>query len=164
MGFQNLRNGNTIYILHRTESPKLEIGKVTNVSPPIPKYGGQFNEMIVDITADVNGTTINFQKVPAMLDITDIGGNSVISCSKGAINDEVRAFKQRSEDILNSMDYHQSVIAGCDDIIKVLNPEIAEKEEREKETQELKNEISSLKSMFGEFMKQFKNQNYGNSN
>ena len=92
-----------------------------------------------------------------MLNITDIGGNSVISCSKGAINDEVRAFKQRSEDVLNSMEYHQSVIAGCDDIIKVLNPEIAEREEREKETQELKNEIASLKSMFGEFMKQFKN-------
>lgn len=102
--------------------------------------------------------------MPAVLDITDIGGNSVISCSKGAINDEIKAFKQRSEDILNSMDYHKSVIAGCDDIIKVLNPEIAEKEEREKETQELKNEISSLKSMFGEFMKQFNNKNYGNSN
>ena len=157
MGFQNLRNGNTIYILHRTESPKLEIGKVTNVSPPIPKYGGQFNEMIVDITADVNGTTINFQKVPAMLDITDIGNGSVLSCNKEVINDEVRAFKQRSEDIIDSIEYHKNVIAGCDSIIKVLNPEIAEKEERERETQAIKEELADIKSMFGEFMRQFKN-------
>lgn len=156
MAFQNLRNGNTLYILHKTETPVLEIGKIMNVTPPIPKYGGQFNEMVVDITAEVNGVTTNFQKVPAMFELTDIGGNSVISCSKGAINDEIRAFKQRSEDIINSLDYHQKVIAGCNDIIKVLNPEIAEKEERDRETQELKEEISSLKSMFGEFMKQFK--------
>ena len=113
MGFQNLRNGNTLYILHKTENPKIEIGKVTNVSPPIPKYGGQFNEMVVDITADVNGSTLNFQKVPAMLNITDIGGGSVLSCNKEVINDEIRAFKQRSEDIIDSLEYHKNVIAGC---------------------------------------------------
>ena len=157
MGFQNLRNGNTLYILHKTENPKIEIGKVTNVSPPIPKYGGQFNEMVVDIPADVNGSTLNFQKVPAMLNITDIGNDSVLSCNKEVINDEVRAFKQRSEDIIDSIEYHKNVIAGCDGIIKVLNPEIAEKEERERETQAIKDELADLKSMFGEFMKQFKN-------
>lgn len=157
MGFQNLRNGNTLYILHKTENPKIEIGKVTNVSPPIPKYGGQFNEMVVDITADVNGSTLNFQKVPAMLNITDIGNGSVLSCNKEVINDEIRAFKQRSEDIIDSLEYHKNVIAGCDSIIKVLNPEIAEKEERERETQAIKDELADLKSMFGEFMKQFKN-------
>lgn len=157
MGFQNLRNGNTLYILHKTENPKIEIGKVTNVSPPIPKYGGQFNEMVVDITADVNGSTLNFQKVPAMLNITDIGDGSVLSCNKEVINDEVRAFKQRSEDIIDSIEYHKNVIVGCDSIIKVLNPEIAEKEERERETQAIKDELADLKSMFGEFMKQFKN-------
>lgn len=157
MGFQNLRNGNTLYILHKTENPKIEIGKVTNVSPPIPKYGGQFNEMVVDITADVNGSTLNFQKVPAMLNITDIGNGSVLSCNKEVINDEVRAFKQRSEDIIDSIEYHKNVITGCDSIIKVLNPEIAEKEERERETQAIKNELADLKSMFGELMKQFKN-------
>ena len=157
MGFQNLRNGNTLYILHKTENPKIEIGKVTNVSPPIPKYGGQFNEMVVDITADVNGSTLNFQKVPAMLNITDIGSGSVLSCNKEVINDEIRAFTQRSEDVFDSLEYHRNVIAGGDSIIKVLNPEIAEKEERERETQAIKNELADLKSMFGEFMKQFKN-------
>ena len=38
-----------------TAVPTLEIGKVTNVSVPVPKYGnpGMYNqEMIVDITAD----------------------------------------------------------------------------------------------------------------
>lgn len=156
MGFQNLRNNNSLYILHKSETPKLEIGKVTNVTPPIPKYGGQFNEMVVDITVNVDGTVTNFQKVPSMLDITDVGGNLVISCSKGAINDEINAMKQHSETILESINYHQNVINGCNEIIKALNPEIAEKEERDKETQALKEEIASLKNMFSEFITQFK--------
>lgn len=43
-----------------------------------------------------------------------------------------------------------------DDFIRILNPEIAEKEQRDQETKQLKEEISSLKEMFSSFMKQFK--------
>ena len=60
MAFQNLRNSNQLFILHKDSVPTLEIGKVTNVSVPVPKYGnpGMYNqEMIVDITADINGTS-----------------------------------------------------------------------------------------------------------
>ena len=112
--------------------------------------------MVVDLSVEADNDTFNFQKVPANLEITDVGSNIVISCNKNAISDEVKYMKQKSEDILNSIEHHQQIIKGCDTIIRVLNPEIVEKEEREKETQELKNEIASLKSMFGEFMKQFK--------
>lgn len=69
MAFQNLRNSNQLFILHKDSVPTLEIGKVTNVSVPVPKYGnpGMYNqEMIVDIMADINGTSANFQKLPAM--------------------------------------------------------------------------------------------------
>lgn len=156
MGFQNLRNNNSIYILHKDSVPYLEIGKIVNVTPPIPKYGGQFNELIVDLQVEVNKAPVNFQKVPANLEIADVGSNIVISCNKSAISDEVKYMRQRSEDIINSVQSHQQIIEGCDEIIKILNPEIAEKEERDKETQALKEEIASLKDMFTDFMKQFK--------
>lgn len=158
MGFQNLRNNNSIYILHKDSEPYLEIGKIMNVSPPIPKYGGQFNELTVDLQVEVNKSQVNFQKVPANLDIADVGSNMVISCNKEAIADEVKFTKQQSEDIINSIESHQQIIKGCDEIIKILNPEIAEKEERDRETQALREEISSLKNMFAEFAKQFKAQ------
>jgi hypothetical protein len=40
----------------------LEIGKVTNVTAPIPKYGNQsmYNDLVLDITADINGKSTNF--------------------------------------------------------------------------------------------------------
>ena len=63
------------------------------------------------------------------MDIADFGqnGNIVVSCSRDAMNNEVASMKQKSIDIINSMDFHNSVIAGCDKMLTLLNPEFAEK-------------------------------------
>ena len=108
--------------------------------------------MIVDITADINGTSANFQKLPAMGDIADFGNNIVVSCNKEAMNSEVSSMKQRSLDIINSIETHQSIIKGCDEILQQLNPEIIEKQRQEQENKALREEINSLKEMFKEFI------------
>ena len=158
MAFQNLRNNHQIYILHKDANPTLEIGKVTNVSIPIPKYGNtsMYNDLILDITAEVEGKYTNFQKLPANSEIADFGNNIVVAVSKEAMNSEVTSMKQRSLDILNSIEQHQSIIKGCDEILHILNPEIAEKQRQEQENKALREEINSLKEMFSEFMNKFK--------
>ena len=168
MAFQNLRNGNQLFILHKDSIPTLEIGKVTNVSVPIPKYGnpGIYNqEMVVDIMVEENGQTTNFQKLPATGEIADFGNSIVISCNKEAMNSEVLSMKQRSQDIINSIETHKNIIKGCDEIISKLDPEIVERQKREEENRALREEINSLKEMFQEFMKTSLNQKqYGNNN
>ena len=156
MAFQNLRNNHQIYILHKDANPILEIGKVTNVSLPVPKYGNtsMYNDLILDITADVDGKSTNFQKLPANSEIADFGNNIVVSVSKDAMSNEVMSMKQRSTDILNSIEQHQSIIQGCDEILQILNPEIAEKQKQDLENKALREEIASLKDMFKEFMNQ----------
>lgn len=158
MAFQNLRNNHQIYILHKDAIPTLEIGKIINISVPIPKYGNtsMYNDLILDITADVDGRSTNFQKLPANSEIADFGNNIVVAVSKEAMNSEVTSMKQRSLDILNSIEQHQSIIKGCDEILHILNPEIAEKQRQEQENKALREEINSLKEMFSEFMNQFK--------
>lgn len=167
MAFQNLRNGNQLFILHKDSVPTLEIGKVTNVSVPIPKYGnpGIYNqEMVVDIMVEENGQTTNFQKLPATGEIADFGNSIVISCNKEAMNSEVLSMKQRSQDIINSIEIHKNIIKGCDEIISKLDPEIVERQKREEENRALREEINSLKEMFQEFMKTSLNQKqYGNN-
>lgn len=161
MAFQNLRNGNQLFILHKDSVPTLEIGKVTNVSVPIPKYGnpGIYNqEMVVDIMVEENGQTTNFQKLPATGEIADFGNSIVISCNKEAMNSEVLSMKQRSQDIINSIEIHKNIIKGCDEIISKLDPEIVERQKREEENRALREEINSLKEMFQEFMKTSLNQ------
>ena len=115
-----------------------------------------YNDLILDITADVDGRSTNFQKLPANSEIADFGNNIVVAVSKEAMNSEVTSMKQRSLDILNSIEHHQSIIQGCDEILHILNPEIAEKQRQEQENKALREEINSLKEMFSEFMNQFK--------
>lgn len=155
MGFQNLRPNNTLYILYKS-IPKLEVGRVNNVSPPIPKFTGNFQDMTVDISTNIDDSVTNFQKVPANLEIADIGNDMVISYDRQRISDEIKTLKSRSESVLESIDFHKKMIKECNDFIRILNPEIAEKEQRDQETKQLKEEISSLKEMFSSFMKQFK--------
>ena len=158
MAFQNLRNNHQIYILKKDVIPTLEIGKVTTVSAPVPKYGNtsMYNDLIIDITADIDGKITSFQKIPANSEIADFGNNIVIATSKDAMNNEVVSMKQRSLDILNSVEQHQSIIKGCDEILQMLNPEIAEQQRQEQENKALREEINSLKEMFSEFINQFK--------
>lgn len=158
MGFQNLRNNHQIYILHKDSTPTLEIGKITYVSVPTPKYGNSsmYNDLVLDITADVEGKSTNFQKLPANSEIADFGNNIVVAVSKEAMNSEVLSMKQRSLDILNSREQHQNIVQGCDEILQILNPEIAEKQKQELENKQLREEINSLKEMFSEFMNKFK--------
>ena len=158
MAFQNLRTNHQIYILHKDVVPTLEIGKITNVSVPVPKYGNQsmYNDLVLDVTADIDGKSTNFQKLPANSEIADFGNNIVVAVSKDAMNSEVTSLKQRSMDILNSIEQHENIIKGCDEILQMLNPEIAEKQRQEQENKALREEINSLKEMFSEFINQFK--------
>lgn len=158
MAFQNLRNNHQIYILHKDAIPTLEIGKITYISVPVPKFGNNsmYNDLVLDITVDIEGKPTNFQKLPANGEIADFGNSVVIATSKEAMSNEVASMKQRSLDILNSIEQHQSIISGCDEILQVLNPEIAEKQRQELENKALREEINSLKEMFSEFINQFK--------
>ena len=156
MAFQNLRNNHQIYILRKDTIPTLEMGKVVQTTVPVPKYAGMYNDLILDVTVEIDNKPTLFQKIPANSEIADFGNNIVIATSKEAMSSEVASMKQRSLDIINSMDSHKSIIQGCDQILEILNPEIAEKQRQEQENKALREEINSLKEMFSEFMNQFK--------
>lgn len=75
------------------------------------------------------------------------------------------SMKQRSLDIINSIETHQSIIKGCDEILQQLNPEIIEKQRQEQENKALREEINSLKEMFKEFINtSLKQEKHGNNN
>ena len=169
--FQNLRINSTLYILHKDSVPYIEYGSVVNVSAPKPKYPttpslGQFPhmEMVVDVMVSINGQNTNLQGLPAGQDIADFGhnGNIVVSSSRDAINNEVAMMKQKSNDILGSIDFHRNVITACDKMLTELNPEVAEKQRQDKEIsdlrgqmQEMSQNMSALMAMNKKLMEQF---------
>ena len=150
--FQNLRQNSQIYIFHKGENPKMEIGYVTAVSQPKPKYTlpttfTQQQEMVVDLTAKVNGIITNYNMLPAQSDIADtFTGNEgiVITDNREAMNAEVLALKQKSQDILKSIDNHKQIVIQCDQILNDLNPEYAEKQQQQTEINLLKTQMQDV--------------------
>lgn len=151
--FQNLRENSLVYILHKDSTPYIETGSVVRVSSPMPKFPvpqtfGQPQEMTVDVVIRVDGNDITLQKLPASSDVanTTAGGNVTITSSRDAMNAEVNLLKQKSVDIISSVDYHRGLVEGYDKILLQLNPEFAEKQRQQEE-------ISTLKMQMGEMAK-----------
>ena len=156
--FQSLRPNNQVYILSKGDSPELQIGSVVSVGIPTPKYKippvyGQPQEMVVDICVNVNGQDVNYQKLPASVDIADFGtGGVVIADNREAMNAEVLSLKNKSVETVNSIDRHKSIIKACDEILAGLNPEYAERKQQQTEINDLKSQVSELMRMNRELM------------
>lgn len=155
--FQSLRPNSQVYVLHKGTAV-LEKGSVVRVSDPVPDYTAQMfgrpQELIVDLIVKINNQDVSFKKIPANRDIADSpGDNIVISCSRDAMNAEVVSLKQQSTAIVDSVGYHNDMIAKCDAILTELNPEFAEKKQQEKEISSLKEKLDEMSKNFEELLK-----------
>lgn len=174
--FQSVRPNSPIYVLHKGDNPRLETGYVVNQPVPKPKYQiphtfGQPQEMIVDLVIKLNDITVNMNSIPAQLDIADSysnGENLVISDSREAMNSEIISLKQKSVDLLNSMEYHKSLIATYDKLLSDFNPEVAEKQAQQQEISELRAQMNEMSKNMALLIEQLKhkggttNANVGN--
>lgn len=161
--FSNLRTNSQIYILHRDATPYIEIGQVVSVSQPRPRY--QTNsyiapqEQVVDIVVGINGNNITLQSLPANLDVADqgtINGSLFISTQREAMNTEINSMRQKSLDIINSVEQHKKVIQDCEVLLQRLNPEFAEQKQQKQEIDMLKTQMSEMMSGMKELMAQLK--------
>lgn len=109
----------------------------------------------VDVTARIGDQNITYQKLPANLDIADFAGNGnvVIASQRSAMNAELQSMRQRSVDIVKSVDYHNGLIQTIDKIVQDLNPEEAQKQAQQEEINTLKNQMSQMSQNMAEMMK-----------
>ena len=156
--FQGLRQNGLFYILEKGDDLKLRVGQVVSVSNPQPKYG-QFNtptfgsqpEMTVDIRVKVDEETMDFKQLSANASIAN-SGNVVVSDSKEAMSAEVEGLLRTSKGILESIPYHERVIASCDAILRDLNPSFKKEKEQEEKMTMLEGEVMGIKDTLGEMM------------
>lgn len=149
--FQSLRVNSQFFILHKGSTPSVEVGNVVSVSQPIPKFTipqpfGHPQDMVVDVVVNINGQNTTYQRLPANQDIADFGNtnNIVVASSRDAMNSEVSLMRQKSIDLINSIDYHKELISGCDLILQELNPEFAEKQRQQNEIDTLKGQMLTM--------------------
>ena len=150
--FQSMRPNSRAYIFFKGDNKRLEQGYVTNQPVQRPKYSIPQNfshpqEMVVDITVKTENGTYNFAGIPANLDVADTfcnGEAAVISDSREAMSAEVLSTKQKSQDALDSADYHHHTIEACDVALGQLNPDFAERKERDAEFDRLKGQVNDM--------------------
>jgi len=158
--FQSVRPNSQIFIFHRGDTPRLEVGYVVNQPIPRPKYQlpatfGQPQETVVDLVVKANDQTYNYSNLPAQQDVADSlsnGENLIISDSKDAISAEIVNLKQKSIDIANSREYHLDMADKYDKILLDLHPELAEKQEQKQEIDTLKNQMSEMSKSIAALM------------
>ena len=162
--FQSVRPNSPIYVLHKGDNIRLETGYVVNQPIPKPKYQiphtfGQPQEMIVDLVVKLNDSTVNYNSLPAQADISDSysnGENIVISDSRDAMNAEIMSNKQKSLEVINSVDYHKTLIKQYDKLLSDFNPEVAEKQAQQQEIAALKSQIDEMNKNMALLIEQIK--------
>lgn len=156
--FGQLRINNPLFVLNKQGSPSLEIGTVVSVTAPMPQLSsiGQPTMYTVDVTARINDQNITYQKLPANTDVADFAGNGnvVIACSRESMNGELQAMRQRSVDIVKSVEYHNGMIQAIDKIIQYLNPEEAEKIALQTEVKDLKGQMLQMSQSVNALLEQ----------
>lgn len=164
--FKNLRQGQSLYILHKEDKLYHEVATIVSVDnlrakSPMPgmiPYVQQ--EMLVDVKAKIGGDNITLPAVPADLVITDYKPNNgeklVLSCDLAAFNSEINSLMQQSKQEIARTDYNNMVIEGCEKMLVALNPEFAREKERESEMAKIRNEVLELKDTNGKLMSMMK--------
>lgn len=158
--FQSVRPNSQIYIFHRGDNPRIEIGYVVNQPIPRPKYQlpaafGQPQETVVDLVVKTNDQTYNYNNLPAQQDVADSVSNGeslIVSDSRDAISSEIINLKQKSLDIANSKDYHLAMVDKYDKVLLEIHPEMAEKQEQKQEMDTLKKQMDEMSKSIAALM------------
>lgn len=148
--FQGLRTNSIFYVLDKSGEPTLKIGQVVSVSNPqhkFPYQPGQFNpqlETTVDVKVKMPDGEAEFKQLPSNGQIAN-SGDLVVSESREAMSAEVEAMLRHSKEVLDSKDYHEKVVKNCEQMLGVLNPQIAKEKAQEQRIGNLEADVSGMK-------------------
>lgn len=147
--FSNLSPNSILYVLDLNSSPKVLSGPIERVSIPRPKYN-TFNpnmEMIVDITATINGERREFKGVPNGA-IANFGTDAfVLAENKESLNSYINAMIQNSKSIIESVEKHRTLVSNYEEALTELNPSIKADKEKDRAIQSLQSQVAELKDM-----------------
>lgn len=142
--FSALRQGSTIYILEKGETPILKIGQVLSVTQPT--YNNFLvNNSTVDISVKAGDQQLDFKNVPSTQSTT-VYNNAIITETKELMSTEVDNMMQSSKAIVDSVPYHTNIVSSCESILKDLNPRFAKEKERDEDINNLKTKIGGIET------------------
>ena len=140
--FNTLGKNSVFYILDNNNKPTIKIGKVTEAKINPQFYGLANQEM--DITVDVNGDSYEFKKIPSNVSIISPSIGIVISDNPEDMIKEYDSMVSTSKQVLESIEYNQSIIDSRDEIMSILNPRFAKEKEQENKLKSLEGRVGNM--------------------
>lgn len=130
--FSALNQNSVIYILDKSESPKLKIGEVVGVSSPRANYSTNYQGSTVDLKIKIDGSIHEYNQIPSSYSlVTYNNGKITLSETKQALCGEVESMLTNSRQIVDNIDIYKQNIIDCENILKELNPQFAKDKENE---------------------------------
>lgn len=139
--FSSLSQGSIVYILDKTESPKLKYGEIVGVSAP------KFQAMgtTIDLKVNIDGNVQDFSNIPSNNTIVSYNnGKFTISETKQGLSSEVESALQSRRQILNSIEQYKKDVVDYEEILKDLNPQFAKDKERDDRLNNLENKFEGV--------------------
>lgn len=147
--FSNLSQNSILYVLDLQSTPKILSGPIERISMPRPRYN-TFNpamEMVVDITATINGERREFKGVPNS-SIANFGSDAfVLAENKESLNSYINSMLQNSKNVLESVEKHKKLIENYEQALLELNPEKKADKEKDLAIQSLQSQVAELKDI-----------------
>lgn len=154
--FYNLTQGASVFMLHKTNKPYVEVGTVDATSSVHMPYYPNMPMMPVDLTIKVGDKTVTYQRLPCnaeVADAKDITGETVsVACTREALSREIASMRQKALDVINSVDMYRQQIGTLDGLMQELNPELAEKAAQQAEINLMKSQMADMSSNITKLM------------
>lgn len=151
--FQNLRPGNTIYIIERDKVPTLKTGQVVNASTPLPVYGSGFQAQYeMTIRAKVGDKEGDFAHLPSSGDTHDYG-NMIVADSRESVLAAIDNIEQIADGELNREEQNKATKLACVEIRKSLNPSFAKEQERDAAIENLSGRLDGIEDNMAQILK-----------
>lgn len=152
--FSGLQQGTALYVLDKSEEPKVVMGYVERVSPIHPMYPtynpnvsfGSNLQTAVDIVLKIGNDKKEFVGVPSNATIHSYG-DYVLSENRDSMIQEVNAMLANSKSIISNVEQHRSNIAACEKILKELDPVYSKQQERDEAIDSLTKQVNSMQDI-----------------
>lgn len=157
--FRDLKSGYPIYIFD-TKEIKVSQGNVSSVSKPyFSANAGLSQDMMVDVTAQVEGETRTY----TLKENTDAGfdpsRSQLIATGREIVIRELESMRLTSEQALNQIDHHRRIVDRCTEVLADFDPSEREKREMDDRISRIEQSNTQITKMLTQLLNQRKNDN-----
>ncbi len=157
--FQNLRQGDTIYVIDKSGVPYLKIGQVTSIGNPVAVAPTQTNGLMlglnqlmeITVRASVDGNEGDFPHLLTTEGTHDYGNMVVTDTREGALS-EIDKIRMKAQGELDRRETNEKTVDACEEMSKTLNPAYAKEKARDEALESLSDRLDGMESTMGQIL------------